>query len=114
LATTWVESCEAALKTFSSEVTAKFALPIEFNPEDQLKGPIAALLKGLGSALGLPVEVVTEVQTDRLGRPDMGVAVKRLLAGHIELKAPGKGANPEKLKGNDKEQWESASKTSPT
>ncbi len=103
---TWAESCEAELKTFASEVTAKFALPIEFNPEDQLKGPIAALLKGIGSALKLAVEVVTEVQTDRLGRPDMGVAVKGLLAGHIELKAPGKGANPEKLKGNDREQWE--------
>jgi hypothetical protein len=103
---TLVESCEAVLKTFASEVTAKFALPIEFNPEDQLKGPIAAVLGGIGAALKLPVEVVTEVQTDRLGRPDIGVAVKGLLAGHIELKAPKKGANPEKLKGSDREQWE--------
>ncbi len=94
------------LEKFTSELTVKFALPIEFNPEDQLKSPIAALLKGIGSALKLAVEVVTEVQTDRLGRPDMGVAVKGLLAGHVELKAPGKGANPEKLKGNDREQWE--------
>lgn len=103
---TWVTSCEAELKTFATEVTAKFALPIEFNPEDQLKGPIAALLKGIGTALKIPIEIVTEVQTDHLGRPDMGVAVKGLLAGHIELKAPGKGANPEKLKGADREQWE--------
>jgi hypothetical protein len=102
----WIESCDAELKTFASEVTAKFALPIEFNPEDQLKGPIAALVKGVGAALKLPVEVVTEVQTDHLGRPDLGVAVRGLLAGHIELKAPGKGANPEKLKGSDREQWE--------
>jgi len=36
----------------------------------------------------------------------MGIAVKGLLAGHVELKAPGKGANPEKLKGGDREQWE--------
>ena len=36
----------------------------------------------------------------------MGIAVKGLLAGHVELKAPGKGANPEKLKGDDREQWE--------
>jgi hypothetical protein len=106
LSMTWIESCEAQLKTFASEVTTKFALPIEFNPEDQLKGPIAGLLKGIGAALNLPVEVVTEVQTDRLGRPDVGIAVKGLLAGHIELKAPGKGANPDKLKGGDREQWE--------
>jgi hypothetical protein len=56
--------------------------------------------------MGLAVKVVTEVQTDQLGRPDMGIAVKGLLAGHIELKAPGKGADPEKFKGADKEQWE--------
>ena len=94
------------LEKYASEVTAKFALPIEFNPEDQLKTPTDALLKGIGAAMGLAVKVVTEVQTDQLGRPDMGIAVKGLLAGHIELKAPGKGADPEKFKGADKEQWE--------
>jgi hypothetical protein len=37
----------------------------------------------------------------------MGVTVDRLLTGHIELKAPGKGADPKKfLKGPDKAQWE--------
>ena len=87
------------LEKFASEVTAKFALPIDFNPEDQLKSPIDALLKGIGAAMGIPVGVVTEVQADELGRPDMGVAVKGLLAGHVELKAPGKGADPDKFKG---------------
>jgi hypothetical protein len=100
------ESVEAELKNYASEVTAKFAFPIEVNPEDQLKTPIDALLKGIGAAIGLALGVVTEVHTDQLGRPDMGIAVKGLLAGHVELKAPGKGANPEKLKGGDREQWE--------
>jgi len=100
------ESVSANLKTYASDVTSKFALPIEFNLEDQLKGPITALLKGIGSALKLAVEVVTEVHADQLGRPDLGIAVKGLLAGHVELKAPGKGADPNKFKGNDKEQWE--------
>jgi hypothetical protein len=94
------------LEKYASEVTAKFALPIEFNPEDQLKTPTDALLKGIGAAMSLAVKVVTEVQTDQLGRPDMGIAVKGLLAGHIELKAPGNGADPEKFKGANKEQWE--------
>ena len=40
------------------------------------------------------------------GRPDMGVTVNGLLTGHIELKAPGKGADPKKFKGPDKVQWE--------
>ena len=110
---TWIESCEAALKTFSTEVTAKFALPIEFNPEDQLKSPIEALFKGIGSELKLSVDIVTEVQAEELGRPDVGVAVRGLLAGHVELKAPGKGADPNKFKGNDRKQWEDRFKNLP-
>ena len=97
---------EAVLKTYAADVKAKFDLPIEFNPEDQLKSPITALFKRTGMAINLKVETVTEVQEAELGRPDVGVAVKGLLAGHVELKAPGKGANPEKLRGGDREQWE--------
>lgn len=106
MATKLSASIEDQLKTYAQEVQAKFALPIEFNPEDQLKGPSAALLKGIGAALGLEVEVVTEVQAEKLGRPDLGVAVNNLLCGHVELKAPGKGADPDKLKGADKQQWQ--------
>ena len=52
------------------------------------------------------MDVVTEVPAENIGRPDVGIAIRKLLTGHIELKAPGKGANPERLKGRDKEQWE--------
>ncbi len=103
---TLAEIITEELKSFAEEVTATFALPIAFNPEDQLKGPMANLLKGIGKAMGLTVEAVTEVHAEELGRPDLGVAVKGLLGGHVELKAPGKGANPEKFKGGDREQWE--------
>lgn len=97
----------SVLQKFAVDVTEKFSLPISFNSEDQLKAPIETLLKSSGSLLDLSVSVVTEVQEKVLsGRPDVGVAVKSLLAGHIELKAPGKGADPSKLKGADKQQWE--------
>ena len=96
-----------ALITFATEVTGKFSLHISFSPEDQLKGPTVALLKEAGTALGLDVNAVTEVHIQEIsGRPDVGVTVKSALTGHIELKAPGKGADPRKLKGSDKEQWE--------
>ena len=39
-------------------------------------------------------------------RPDIGVAVNRLLCGFVELKAPGKGARPHRFTGADKKQWE--------
>ena len=86
----------SALEAFAADLTATFKLPVAFNPEDQLKGPVATLLKGAGDVLGLDVDTVTEVQVAELaGRPDMGITVKSLLAGHLELKAPGKGADPQ-------------------
>jgi len=97
----------ALLKSFSASLTEKFAVQATFNPEDQLKGPVAALVEGIAASLGLTVTTLTEVQEKEVsGRPDMGVSVGGLLTGHIELKATGKGADPKKLKGPDKSQWE--------
>jgi hypothetical protein len=39
-------------------------------------------------------------------RPDLAVTCADLLVGFIELKAPGKGADPKKFTGHDKDQWE--------
>ena len=98
----------AALQACAAELTSAFAQLVKANPEDQLKGPIATLLKAAGAALGVKqVQVLTEVQVAEIGgRPDMGLTVGGLLSGYVELKAPGKGANPDKLKGDDKVQWE--------
>jgi hypothetical protein len=60
----------------------------------------------MGASLDLQVETLTEVQVDELGgRPDIGITVKSLITGYIELKAPGKGANTARLQGPDKRQW---------
>ncbi len=97
----------ALLQTFAAKLTDIFALPVPCNPEDQLKGPVGTFVEGTGARLGLAVVTVTEVQEKEIfGRPDMGVTVAGLLTGHIELKAPGKGADPKKFKGPDKVQWE--------
>jgi hypothetical protein len=46
-------------------------------------------------------------QRDLKTRPDHAVSVQNALVGFIELKAPGKGADPRKFKDpHDKEQWE--------
>ena len=45
---------------------------------------------------------VSEVEA----RPDIGVAVSRLLCGYVELKAPGLGANTALFKDRNKLQWE--------
>lgn len=108
MADTYSVTFAPALRSFAAEITAKFASPMRFQPEDQLKGAVVTLLKQAGSALsGITVEAVTEVRIDALqGRPDIGVTVMGLLAGYIELKAPGKGANTQNFKSNDKSQWE--------
>lgn len=97
----------ALLAAFAADLTAKFAAPLHFNPEDQLKAPLITLLRDAADRLGLTVEVLTEVQDrERSGRPDVGVVTQSLLAGYVELKAPGKGADPAKFKANDRTQWE--------
>lgn len=94
------------LEKFASDLTKSFKLSFDFNPEDQLKKPVAELFEQVGTVLNLQIRTVTEVQEGSIGRPDMGITVKKLLVGHVELKAPGKGANPDRFKGRDKEQWE--------
>ena len=97
----------AALQSFAAELTSLFKLTVKANPEDQLKSPLLKLIATVSTTLHIAkVQVLTEVQVAELGgRPDMGVVVATLLTGYIELKAPGKGARPEKLKGADAVQW---------
>jgi hypothetical protein len=101
------QNFDSVLKAFAADVTAKFSLSVAFSPEDQLKSPVNTVLEEAGKMLNLDVNAVTEVHVDELGgRPDIGVTVGSLLSGYIELKAPGKGADPKKLKGSDKIQWQ--------
>lgn len=84
------------------------------NPEDQLKFPISSFLENASLAFNRKVSVFTEhrqlagdaVEGVRL---DMAVkGAKGQLLGHIELKAPGKSANPYRGAGwtkHDRQQW---------
>ena len=42
---------------------------------------------------------------DRLGRPDYAVHLNQLLAGYVELKAPGSGATASRFKGHNRDQF---------
>ncbi len=39
-------------------------------------------------------------------RPDYAITLRSVLVGYVEVKAPGKGADPRRYKGHDKQQWE--------
>lgn len=85
----------SALDELGTSLTANFgaAGAIPAQPEDQLKAPVTRLLEAAGRSFDLDVVARTEANASELGvRPDIGVSVDRLLTGHIELKAPGKGA----------------------
>ncbi len=75
-------------------------------PEEQLKQHAARLLRDAGAALGVgEVRTQFESAVEGVGRPDMAVYVGGLLAGNVELKKPGTGANAPRFKGHNKRQW---------
>jgi hypothetical protein len=78
-------------------------------PEDQLRGPLEVLWRDFAEILPIgSVHLVGETTlADLKTRPDFAVTVGNALVGFIEVKAPGKGADPRKFNDpHDKEQWD--------
>jgi hypothetical protein len=81
-------------------------------PEDQLRNPLESLLHDLAEIDDLPpkaLHLVGETTLKHLkSRPDFAVTVHNALVGFIEVKAPGKGADPRKFEkdSHDSLQWE--------
>ncbi len=106
---TQAERIKKAVGEFGREAKAKLAGGGQ--PEDQLRNPLEQLFKAMEPECGLPTASL--VLTGELSlaelrtRPDFAVEVQNALIGFIEVKAPGKGADPRKWKaGHDKEQWD--------
>jgi len=101
-----------AVSAYGASVKPKLAnIAIGGAPEDQLRGPLDTLLRELAGIGGLPVGSVHLVGETTLAelktRPDFAVTVSKALVGFMEVKAPGKGADPRKFNDpHDKEQWD--------
>ncbi len=98
------------LNAFCEDLRRNFAgaAAVPAQAEDQLKPPIVHLLQTAGGLLGVgDVLARTEAAAGELAvRPDVGVSVSGLITGHIELKAPGKGARPRSFTDpHDREQF---------
>ncbi len=100
-----------AVSRFGATLKPKFSgIAATGSPEDQLRGPLDHLVQEIVSALGWAATVVLigessvrELKT----RPDFAVTKQNLLVGFIELKAPGKGADPRRFdEPHDREQWQ--------
>jgi hypothetical protein len=92
----------AIVAAFGQTVRDKFASPVVVGaPEDQLRGPLEVLVRdGLAVVAGIaqPVTLIGETSlADIQTRPDYAVAVGKTLVGFIEVKAPGKGAESQKI-----------------
>lgn len=102
---------EVVVSKFGQTAKSKLAsAAVQGEPEDQLRTPFDQLLRELALVCGFPADTVVAVGETRLAehhiRPDFAVTVHGSLAGFVELKAPGKGADPRRFKGeHDKAQW---------
>ena len=102
---------QEAISKFGLEAKSKLSNPgIVGAPEDQLRTPLDGLIANLAELTGLsPGTVVAVGETslaDLKTRPDYAVTRRNALIGFIEVKAPGKGADPRRFQDkHDKEQW---------
>lgn len=105
------QTLESAISEFGATLKRKLANPVVGgDPEDQLRAPFESLLRKLAAVLGMARANVTPVGESRVPdlktRPDYGVSAHGALVGFVELKAPGKGADPRRFRdAHDKEQW---------
>ena len=97
-----------AVRDFAASVADNFRQQVTAQPEDQLKPLVGDLVRRVGAAyVNGVVAYRTEVLPDDVAaRPDLGITVDTLLVGHIELKAPGIGARPERFRGQNGRQWQ--------
>jgi len=100
-----------AVSRFGASLKAKLSgKGVVGAPEDQLRAPFETLLADMaGALLFKPGEVVAvgEATLSALKtRPDYAVKVRDALAGYVEVKAPGKGADPRRfMDEHDRAQW---------
>ena len=95
-----------ALRNFADSVKEKSGQFVPGEPEDQLRAPFEHFMNEAAAAWGLHIVCTGEAPLpDRLGRPDFAIHQNRLLAGYVELKAPGVGADAKRFRGRNREQF---------
>jgi hypothetical protein len=100
-----------AVSRFGASLKPKFSgIGASGSPEDQLRGPLDQLVQDIVSALGWAATVVLVGESsvkELKTRPDFAVTKQNLLVGFVELKAPGKGADPRRFDDlHDRGQWQ--------
>ena len=105
------ERLNAAISAYGELAKSKLSSPAATGgQEDQLRAPLEGLFQELATLAGNRSGTVTLVGETTLTalstRPDYAVTNRNGLIGFIEIKAPGKGADPRKFTDDhDKRQW---------
>lgn len=108
---TEAESFRDALSAFGVATKSKLSnIAVSGAAEDQLRAPLEKLIADLADISGFPagsINMIGESSLSELAtRPDYAVVAHRALVGFMEIKAPGKGADPRRFTDpHDKEQW---------
>ena len=96
----------AALRAFAAAVAEKSATSLPASPEEQLRAPFENLLSTAATAFGIRATCTGEAALpNRLGRPDFAISCNGALAGYVELKAPGTGADQRRFRGRNRQQF---------
>lgn len=102
-----VAAVSVAVSEFGAAVKPRLAVPVG-EPEDQMRGPLENLLAAVADAAGVKFTMMGEASlSDLKVRPDYACQVDGAISGYVEVKAPGKGADPTRFKANthDGKQW---------
>ncbi len=102
-------SVQKLVGEFGKAAKQKLAVP-GGQAEDKLRTPLENLLHGLALEAGLPEDTLALSDEHSLAelrtRPDYAVETNKALTGFIEVKRPGKGADPRQFTdAHDQEQW---------
>jgi len=94
------------LREFADRVSRKSSQITTGEPEEQLSAPFDRFIEEVGKIRTIRLDCTGHTRLPgRMGTPDFAVLASDLLAGYVELKAPGTGADPRRFKGHNRDQW---------
>jgi hypothetical protein len=98
-------SFQEALQRFAETVKANVSLLIPGEPGGQLRGPFENFMTDVAPTFRGTVVCTGETALSEGYKPHYTVHLNKRLAGYVELKPPGTGANPKRFTGNSRQQW---------
>lgn len=105
-----MDDLKTIVSRFGAAAKSKLSNPVASGePEDQLRAPLERLFEDMAQHCGFKADDFSAVGESALAslrtRPDYAITLRNVLVGYVEVKAPGKGSDPRKFTGHDKEQW---------